>query len=108
MKDGTLTICFPTLVRPVSNLITPNSIVQSPNVALVDEDTRVVDALGQAKLVDAGLKAALQEVLKLQGQHVIELHARLVEDANANQAADERIAFEQALRILLVQSEELT
>ena len=68
-----------------------------PDVALLDQDTSVVDRLGKTELVDTGLKAALQEVLDLQGQDVIELHAGLVEHTDTDQTANEGIAFEQSL-----------
>lgn len=110
MKDGTLTICLPTLHDCVSRVVhlrdgRNNDI---PDVALADEDTGVVDGLGEAELVDASLEAALQEVLDLQGQHVIELHAGLVEHTDTHQTANEGIAFEETLGVLLVESEQLT
>lgn len=77
-------------------------------MALADEDTGVVDGLGQAELVDAGLETALQEVLDLEGEHVIELHAGLVEHTDTHQTANEGVAFEEALGVLLVEGEELT
>ena len=77
-------------------------------MALLDEDTGVVDGLGKTKLVHAGLETALQEVLDLEGEHVIELHAGLVQDTDTDQTANEGVAFEQALGVLLVQGEELT
>ena len=55
---------------------------------LPDEDTSVVNGLGQAALEDLGLETALQEVLDLEGQDVIETHARLVEDTDANETAN--------------------
>ena len=79
-----------------------------PDVALTDEDTSVVDGLGETELVDAGLETALQEVLNLEGQDVIELHAGLVEDTDTDQTANESIALEETLGVLLVKSEELT
>ena len=75
---------------------------------LADEDAGVVDGLGETELPDAGLEAALQEILRLEGEDVIELHAGLVEHTNADEAANEGIAFEEALGVLLVKSEELT
>jgi hypothetical protein len=77
-------------------------------VTLTDEDTGVVDGLGKAKLVDASLKTTLQEVLDLEGKDVIELHAGLVKDTDTDQTANEGIAFEETLRVLLVESKELT
>lgn len=77
-------------------------------MALADEDTGVVDGLGETELVDASLEPALQEVLDLQGQDVIELHAGLVEHTDADQTANEGIAFEETLGVLLVESEKLT
>jgi len=77
-------------------------------VALADEDTGMVDGLGKAELVDAGLKAALQEVFDLEGQDVIELHAGFVEHTDAYKTANESITLEEALRVLLVKRQERT
>jgi hypothetical protein len=79
-----------------------------PDVALADEHTGVVDGLGEAELVDASLETALQEVLDLQGQDVIELHTGLVEHTDTDETADERVTLEQALGVLLVEREERT
>ena len=79
-----------------------------PDVTLLDQDTSVVDRLGETELVDTGLETALQEVLDVQGQDVIELHARLVEDTNTDQTANQGITFEETLGVLLVEGEELT
>jgi len=79
-----------------------------PNVALADENAGVVDRFGETELVDQCLEAAFQEILYLEGQHVIQLHSRLVENADANQAADEGIAFEETLGVLLLEGEQLT
>ena len=75
---------------------------------LADENTGVVDRLGESKLVDTSLKATFQEVLDLESQDVIELHARLVKHTNANQTANQGITLEKTLGILLVESKELT
>lgn len=88
--------------RDVDNLLADT------DVSLADEDTGVVDRLGETELVNAGLKTTLQEILNLQGQDVIELHARLVENTNANETANESITLEETLWVLLVESEKLT
>jgi hypothetical protein len=77
-------------------------------VALADEHTGVVDGLGKTELVDAGLETALQEVLDLEGQDVIELHAGLVEHTDAHKTANQRVTLEEALGVLLVEREERT
>lgn len=79
-----------------------------PDVTLTDQDTSVVDGLGETKLVDASLQTTLQEVLNLQGQDVIELHAGLVEHTDTHQTANEGIAFEETLGVLLVEGKKLT
>lgn len=79
-----------------------------PDVALLDEDTGVVDGLGETELVDTGLETTLQEILDLQGKYVIELHAGLVQDTDTNQTANEGVAFEETLGVLLVHGEKLT
>ena len=77
-------------------------------MSLPDQHAGVMDALGQAKLVDAGLQAAFQEILDLERQDVIELHARFVEHTDADETANEGIAFEEPLRVFFVEREKLT
>ena len=69
-------------------------------MSLADEDTGVVDRLGQAELEDLRLEATVKEVLDLETQDVVELHLVLLEDSVADQAAKECIALEQTLGVL--------
>lgn len=85
-----------------------DDLLADSDVALADQDTGVVDGLGKAELVDTSLEAALQEILDLQGQDVIELHAGLVEDTDTDETSDQRIAFEETLGVLLVEGKKLT
>jgi len=85
-----------------------DDLLADADVALADEDTSVVDRLGEAELEDLGLETALKEVLGLKGKDVVETHARVVEDTNANKTTDKGVALEEALRVLLVELEELT
>jgi hypothetical protein len=85
-----------------------DNLLADADVALLDEDTGVVDGLGEAKLVHAGLETALQEVLDLEGKDVIELHAGLIEHTDAHETANQGITLEQTLGVLLVESEEFT
>ena len=79
-----------------------------PDVALLDENTGVMDALGETELVDASLETALQEVLDLESEHVIELHAGFVEHTDTDETANEGVAFEQALGVFLFEGEKFT
>ena len=85
-----------------------DDLLADADVALLDQDTGVVDGLGETELVDAGLQTTLEEVLGAESQDVIELHARLIEHTDAHETANQRIAFEETLGVLLVESEELT
>lgn len=85
-----------------------DDLLSDTDVALKDENTSVVDRLGEAKLIDAGLEAALHEILDLEGKDVIELHAGLVQDTDTDKAANEGIAFEKTLGVLLVEGKKLT
>jgi hypothetical protein len=107
MKEGTLTICLPTLCY-VSRTHPHDHYRRIPDVALADEDTGMVDRLGETELVDAGLETALQEVLDLQGQDVIEPHATLVEHTNADETADQGVSLEETLGVLLLERQERT
>lgn len=85
-----------------------DNLLANTDVALTDEDTGVVDGLGKAELVDTSLKTALHEIFDLEGKDVIELHAGLVEHTDTHETANEGIAFEQTLRVLLVEGKKLT
>ena len=77
-------------------------------MTLLNQDTGVMDTLCKIELVNASLQSALQEILDLEGQHVIELHAGLIEHTDTNETTNEGISFEETLGILLIESEELT
>lgn len=85
-----------------------DDLLADADVALADQNTGVVDRLGETELEDTGLEATLQEILNLQGQDVIELHAGLVEDTDADKSSNKGVAFEQTLGVLLVEGEKLT
>eukprot|EP00955_Chlamydomonas_euryale_P039021 351280-Chlamydomonas_euryale.AAC.8 len=80
----------------------PGTPLYSPNVVLLDEHASVVDGLGQTLLEDNGLQAALQEVVWLQRQHVIQLVLRLIQQTILVHAAHQSLALEKALRVVLV------
>ncbi|KAL3703925.1 hypothetical protein TMatcc_009615 [Talaromyces marneffei ATCC 18224] len=93
-----------TVVLLVYSLRSSKEWFHVPDVTLADQDTGVVDGLGETELVDTGLETTLQEILNLQGQDVIELHAGLVEHTDTNETANEGISFEETLGVLLVKN----
>jgi hypothetical protein len=106
MKDGTLTICFPTLDKISKGAV--NHYIYEPNMTLADENTSMVDTLGQTKLVNLRLQTTLHEIFNLERKHVIEFHARFVEHAHANETANEGVAFEETFGVFLIEGEEFT
>lgn len=68
----------------------------------------MMDGLGQSGLEDLSLQSSLQEILNLQSQHVIEPHALLIQDTNADEATDEGISFEESTRVFWFELEQLT
>jgi hypothetical protein len=102
-----------------------DDLLADADVALADEDTGVVDGLGEAELEDLGLEAALEEILDVEGEAVIQAHARLVQDSDPHQASgrrlsvglrpvcersapDQGIALKEALRVLVVELQQFT
>jgi len=84
-----------------------DDLLADANMPLSDEDTSMVDGLGVAELADQSLQAAFQKVFSLESEHVIELHARPVEHADANETADKRIALEKTFGVLLFKGKKL-
>lgn len=85
-----------------------SSIGYLPNVTLTNENTSVMNTLCQPELVDTSLKSSLQEILDLERQNVIELHAGFVEYADTDQTADKGIAFKKSFRVFLIEGQKLT
>ena len=67
-----------------------------------------MNGFGESKLEDLGLKAPFQEVLNLEAEHVIELHASFIEDTDADQATQECVALEQSAGVLVLKGQEVT
>lgn len=85
-----------------------DDLLADADVALDDQDTGVVDRLGEARLEDLGLQTTLKEVLDLEGKHVIQAHAGLVEHTNSHKTANDGVTLKQTLGVLLVELEQLT
>jgi len=68
----------------------------------------MVNALGQTTLKHLCLQATLQEILDLQGQHVIQSHPVLIEHTNSHETANQGVTLEESFGILLVEFEEFT
>lgn len=66
------------------------------------------DTSHSPKLEHLGLEPSLQEVLGLEGEHVVETHAGVVEHTDTDETADQGVALEQALGVLIVELEEVT
>lgn len=77
-------------------------------MALSDECTSVVNALGKVRLEHLGLQPAFQEILDFQSQHVIETHAGLVEHTDADETTDEGVSLEKTLGVFVIELEQLT
>ena len=54
-------------------------------MSLSDQNSGVVDGLGQSQLEDLCLESSLEEILNLETQHVIELHTGLVQHTDTDQ-----------------------
>jgi hypothetical protein len=79
-----------------------------PDVTLTDQDTGVVDGLGETQLENLSLETTLKEIADGEGEDIIELGLGLVQNTDALEATDEGGTLEHTTGILLVKSEELT
>ena len=85
-----------------------DNLLADTNVSLLDQDSGMVDRLGETKLVDTGLESSFQEIFDAKGQHVIELHAGFVKDTDSDETTDEGIAFEESFGVFLFECEQLS
>ena len=68
----------------------------------------MVNTLGQPALEHLCLQATLQEIIDLQSQHVIQSHVVLIEHTDSHETADQGVALEKTLWILLIELEKFT
>ena len=62
-------------------------------MTLEDEDTGVVDGVGQVALLDEGLKSTLKELRRGQTEHVIELALVVLQQTESDHAADQGLTY---------------
>lgn len=79
-----------------------------PDVPLADEDTGVVNRLGQTKLEHLSLQTPLQEILDPQSKHIVEPGLGLVQYTDTDQTADKGVTLEQTTGVLLIKGKKLT
>lgn len=85
-----------------------DELLSDPDVTVTDHDTGVVHRLGEAELEHLCLETSLKEVFGLQVKDEIKLHLVFVEDAVPDKTSEECVAFEETLRVLLVEGQQLT
>lgn len=76
-----------------------------PNMPLLNQNSSMMNALRKTELVDTSLQTALQEIFDFEGEHVIELHAGFVEHTDADETADQGVAFEEAFWVFFFERE---
>ena len=69
-------------------------------MSLTDQHPSMMDGLGQPALEDLRLQPPLQEILNLEGQHVIQPHALFVQHADTDQSTNEGVSFEETFGVL--------
>jgi len=77
------------------------------DVSLPDQNTGVMDGLGQSQLENLGLQTSLQEILDFQAENVIQLHLALIQHSDPHQTPEQSVALEQSPGVLLLQGEEV-
>lgn len=65
------------------------------NVSLADENTGVVDAVGELSLHDEGLESAFHELANGQTEDVIELAFGVLEETETDHAANKSLTYSQ-------------
>lgn len=85
-----------------------DSLLAHANVSLSNENTGMVDGLGEALLEDLGLQSALHQSLGGELEDIIEGVLLVGHEAVALEAADEGGGLEQSLGVLGVKSQEDT
>ena len=64
-----------------------------PNMSLPDEDTGMMDTLGQSQLEHLGLETPLQEIFNTETEHEIELHLGFIQHTDADKTTQECVTW---------------
>lgn len=78
------------------------------DVALADEQSRVVDGAREARFLDLRLQSAFHELLDREPEDVVELVFGLAEEAVSVHAAQNGLALEQSAGVLRLQRQQLS
>jgi len=70
-----------------------DSLLANSDVTLLDEDTGVMDGVGDSALLDEGLESSLEELRGGQTEDVIELALVVLEEAETDHSADEGLTY---------------
>ncbi len=73
-----------------------------PNVPLLDEHAGVVDGLCKPELVHLRLQPALQQILDLQAEYVVEFGLVFWQDAGADKTAKKSVSLKETAGVLTV------
>jgi len=73
-------------------------------MSLSNQNSGVMDALGQTQLEHLRLQATLHEVLYFKTQDEIKLHLSLVQDTNTYKTSQKGISFKKSFWIFLIKS----
>ena len=83
-------------------------LLTNSNVSLTDENTSVVDCLGETALEDLSLKTSLEHLLASHGKGVIELSLSVVEETHSDQLTEESLTLELSGLVILLEGEQVT
>jgi len=62
-------------------------------MSLPDEDTSVMDRLGESQFEDLSLKSSFQEIFRPETQNVIELHFALLKHTDTDESTQKCITY---------------
>ena len=94
---------------PHQELTGVDQVLPDLDVPLVDQHSRLVDALGlEALLVNTGLQPLVEELAESQPKHVIELELLIGEQPVPMHAVEQGSPLEQTPGVLLLESKQLT
>jgi hypothetical protein len=80
-----------------------------PDMAVADQNTSVMQRDRQVSLVHESLKAPAHNIRSLDAQHIIEFTLPLlIQKAKAGTTAEESLALEDSLRVLLLKSKKIS
>jgi hypothetical protein len=83
-----------------------DDLLSDSDVSLSDQDSGVVNGLGETEFKNLGLESSFHEIFHFKSEDVVEFHVLFIENTNSHQSSEKSVTFEQPLWVFVFEGEQ--